>query len=553
MILSSNVTWESILGAAVRGASLEPSGATRRVRSAGRDRTAFTARRARVGAALTVAVSFFSLGSACGGRGVDDGAIALAVASAPESLDPRRATSAVAQRLSQLVAAPLFVVSEDLVPRAVLAEGIFAESATAYVVALRAGARFADGAPVTAADVAFTFTSIFDPAVRSPHASRFEMLDRVEVIDDRRARFVLKRPFAPFPVEVCAIGVLSARACKDVVGACSAGAGPFRVVAAAPGLERIDLAPNAHFVDGPPAINLVVRVVRDGNTRLLELLHGKTDVVVGDVSPMDVRAVEGAAHLVVHRAPGTGFTYLAMNLRDGPLQDARVRRAIASAIDIDRIIATKFLGAARRATGLLPPEHWANVEDVPPIPFDPALARRLLDDAGLPQREGGRFRVSLATTTDRLRKSIALVVAQQLRDVGVAVDVDVREWAALYEDIQRGAFDLFSAKWVPVVEPDLMRWVFHSDAIPGPGKAGGNRGAYRNPDVDAALDDGRRETDRDARARSYAIAQRAVAADLPLVPLWFEDEVAIVSARVQGFAPSRTGSLLPLARARIAP
>lgn len=505
---------------------------------------------ARLTALLCIAAGTVGAGAACGDdapRDAPDNALRLAVASAPESLDPRRATSAVAQRLAALVAAPLFVVGDDLAPTPLLAARLVEESPTSYVVELRDGARFADGTPVTADDVAWTFSSIFRPETRSPHAARFASLDRVEVVDSRRARFVLKEPFAPFPVEIAAIGILSQAACPQGGAPCSVGAGPFRVAAAASGLERVDLVPNPAYVDGAPAIpRIVVRVVRDANTRVLELLRGKTDLVVGDVSPTDLRALSRAQHLVVQRRPGLGYTYLAFNVRRGPLADARVRRAIAHAIDVDAIVRAKLAGAAARATGLLPDGHWAKDPAAAPIPFDPDRARALLREAG-----PDPIRVRLSTTTDRLRRGIAIVVAAQLRDVGVQVDLDVREWASLYEDVQKGQFDLFSAKWTPVVEPDLLRWVFHSASVPAPGKAGGNRGGYVDAELDGLLDAARATTDRAARAELYRRAEAVVARDLPYVPLWFEDEIAVHAPRLQGFALSRTGSLLPLAKARL--
>ncbi|HEY4222514.1 MAG TPA: ABC transporter substrate-binding protein, partial [Myxococcota bacterium] len=236
------------------------------------------------------------------------------------------------------------------------------------------------------------------------------------------------------------------------------------------------------------------------------------------------------------------------------LADARVRRALALAIDVDTLIHDKLRDRAVRATGLLPAGHWAKDARDVALPFDPVASRRLLDDAGFPARgERGRFHVALATTTDRLRRATALVIADEWRAVGVAVDVQVRDWSALYEDIQRGAFDAFSAQWVPVLEPDLMHWVYASSSIPQPGRAGGNRSGYRDADVDRWLEAARNSDDEAVRRPLYLDAQERVARDLPLLPLWFEDQVAVRSTRVLDFKLSRIGSLLPIANARLAP
>lgn len=510
----------------------------------------------------------------------------VAVASAPEALDPRFATSAVASRLAALVAAPLVVIGEDLRPRPFLAEEITQPDPLTWIVKLKAGVRFHDGSPVTAGDVAWTFLSMKDPAVRSPHAGKLAHLQDVVVVDERTVRFVLDAPEAAFLVDVNGWGILSKAACAPRPDACRqapVGAGPFRVRRPLGDDEVLVLEAWDHSPLPPPAIRrLEVRVARDNTTRLLELLDGRIDLVASDLLPTDLDVLADAPAVAVDSAPGVGFSYLAFNVA-GPragegrddaatnepasapanaeaartrqaLADPRVRRALALALDVDRVIETKLRGRARRATGLLPEGHWARAPDEAPLPHDPALARRLLDEAGYPERPGrGRFHLTLSTSTDRLRKSIALIFADAWRAVGVDVELQVRDWAALYEDIQRGAFDAFSAKWVPVIEPDLMRWVYASTSIPAPGRAGGNRGGYRNDDVDRLLAEARTAAATEARAALYRQAAAQIAADLPVVPLWFEDELLARSRRLSGFHLERTVSFLPLAEATLAP
>lgn len=501
----------------------------------------------------------------------------LAVASAPEALDPRFTTSAVATRLSALVAAPLVVIGDDLRPVPFLAASLDAVLAgapgvpaggAAFRVKLKDGVRFHDGNPVTARDVAWTFRSMRE--VGSPHVGKLSHLVDVVVEDDRTALFVLDAPYAPFLVDLQAYGILEEAVCARAVEACRQapmGAGPYRVARPLDDGEVLVLEAWDGSPLPPPSIRRIeVRVVRDNTTRLLELLDGRTDLVASDLLPTDLEVLSRGG-LDVESAPGLGFSYLAFNVRGAQpgacasdcdevertrraLADPRVRRALAMALDVDRVIATKLRGKARRATGLLPEGHWAYAP-TPAVPFDPAAAEALLDEAGYPRREDGRFHLTLATTTDRLRKAVALVFADAWRSIGVNVDVEVRDWSALYEDIQRGAFDAFSAKWVPVLEPDLMHWVYSSSRIPAPGRAGGNRGGYHDDELDRWLDEGQRTVDVDARRELYEKAQERVARDLPVVPLWFEDELAAHAPRVKGFALARTVALLPLAGARL--
>ncbi|OGQ11209.1 MAG: hypothetical protein A2138_02550 [Deltaproteobacteria bacterium RBG_16_71_12] len=488
--------------------------------------------------------------------------LGVAVASAPETLDPRFATSAVAQRLAALVAAPLVVIGDDLRPKPLLAEAIDAVDPLTLLVKLRPGVRFHDGTPVTADDVVFTLGSMKDPALGSPHATRLTHLVALEAVDERTVRLRFDAPTPPFLVDLHAWGILSRRTCAASRDACRdapMGAGPYRVAKGLGGDERLVLAAHDASPLPPPGIRTVeVRVIRDNTTRLLELMDGRTQLVVGDLLPTDVEAVAGDPSLVVERAAGLGFSYLALNARSGPLADERVRRAIAHALDVDAVIASKLKGRALRASSILPPGHWAHDDALAPPAFDPALAERMLDQAGWPRRDHGmRFTLRLSTTTDRLRRATALAFADMLGQVGVDVRVEVRDWNALYQDIQRGAFDAFSAKWTPVIEPDLLYWVFHTSSIPAPASAGaparvgGNRQGTSDAALDAILEEARRTDDPAARAALYRRAEARIAGATALVPLWFEDELVIRSSRLTGFALGRTVSLLPIAASRL--
>jgi peptide/nickel transport system substrate-binding protein len=294
--------------------------------------------------------------------------------------------------------------------------------------------------------------------------------------------------------------------------------------------------------------------VRDETTRVLELLKGRADLAVNAVSPAVLPLLREDGDLRVLTRPGTGFAYLAFNLRHTALADPRVRRAICHLLDTDPIIEHRFHGLAERASGMLPAGHWAYAPSAG-CTYDPAKAAALLDAAGFPDPDGpgGRPRLSLSykTSTDRFRKSIALVFKEQLQRGGIEVDLRTLEFGTFFNDIRTGNFEIFTLKWASVIEPDLLRWVFSSAHIPSRENdfGGFNRGGYSNPEVDRLLE---RATaaPREARQALYAEVLRAVDRDLPYVPLWHETSVAVVSDRLQDFVPSAHGFLRPLAAAR---
>lgn len=130
--------------------------------------------------------------------------------------------------------------------------------------------------------------------------------------------------------------------------------------------------------------------------------------------------------------------------------------------------------------------------------------------------------------------------------MGIEVHLQVKEWSALYQDMQQGNFELFGAVWTPVVDPELFYWVFHSNSIPSADNAGGNRVSYKNPIVDKWIEQTQIISDINERAKLVYQIENQLAQDLPYIPLWFADEIVVHSKRILNFKPTRTGSLLPL-------
>ena len=481
--------------------------------------------------------------------------IRVLLGSAADSLDPRMASGAVGVRLSQLLAPPLCVVDDRLQPRWLLADELVSVDEVTMDVHLK------DGTAVDADDVVFTFLSILDPAFGSPHRARLEVIADVVARDARTVRFRLVRPHAPFVVDgLCAIGIVSRRSCrsKEVCRTHPAGAGPFTRVDDGSRPDRLLLQ---RRTGGEPGPDLDIRVVRDGSARLMELLAGDIDVVMGDVAPWDVAPLEQAG-LSVSETAGVGFSYLGINTRTGLLADDRVRRALALAIDTEQLVAGRLRGHGTRSSGLLPPGHWAKKASLLPVDVDREAARALLREAGVPA--GARLR--LLSSTDRLRQSSARAIAAQLAEVGLQVEVEVRDWSVVYERLKAGRFDLVLAKWTPVVEPDLLTTTVHSRSIPGSVEGvaagavgGGNRGAFKDADVDRWLDEARTTVDVDTRARLYGLVEDRLQQRVPFVPLWCDDEIIATSSRVRSrdgvtpLKPWRTGSFLPLLDATLVP
>jgi peptide/nickel transport system substrate-binding protein len=245
------------------------------------------------------------------------------------------------------------------------------------------------------------------------------------------------------------------------------------------------------------------------------------------------------------------LAYLAFNLRDPILRDVRVRQALALAIDRQPLIHYLMRDFARPAASILPPESWAYSSDVAVYPHDPQRARQILDDAGYRVVNGARFHLTMKTSTEESTRLLAAVLQQQLREVGIALDIRTFESATFFSDVTRGEFQMYSLRWVGGNEdPDMFEMVFHSARF---APQGVNRGFYRNPRVDALIDQARQESDQNTRRRLYAEIQRILADELPYINLWYFDNVLVASRRVKGLTLNSSGNYDFLKTAELGP
>jgi peptide/nickel transport system substrate-binding protein len=490
--------------------------------------------------------------------------ITLLIESPADSLDDRLALSGNGQRLAQLIAPGLITFDDQGEPLSELAQSYRQLDPLTLEFTLREGLRFHDGTALTSLDVKAMFDALLERSFSSPKADKFDAISRIEAPDPRTILFHLKRPYAPILAELT-VGIVPRQRARGPSAALQdeapVGAGPFRF-SSRQGDDQLELLAFPGYYQGKPRIpRLLVRVVRDETARVLELLKGRADLVLGDISPAVLPAVQRNPSLRILTRPGTGYSYVGFNLRGPPFSDLRVRRALCKALDIPLIAKAKFHDLAVTATGMLPHTHWA-YSATSGCQRDVSEAATLLSEAGYitaRSRELGAssspakppLRFTLKTSSDRLRKSVALIIKEQLGQLGVEVELRALEFGTFFNDVRKGNFDAVTLKWASVIEPDLMRDVFSSRNIPTVENqfSGLNRGGYVNAQLDALLERAA-GVDRAQRLALYQKAQETLDRDLPYLPLWHEDRVAVVSSRLRDFQPSAQGFLKPLASAR---
>ncbi|MEB2284801.1 MAG: ABC transporter substrate-binding protein [Myxococcales bacterium] len=478
------------------------------------------------------------------------GTVVIALESAPAALDPRFTTDANSALVADLVSDGLTAGDERGEPVPALAEWQH-PSPLEWQFTLRANVRFHDGTPLTAADVAATYRSVLDPTMGSPKREAFAAIAAIEAPDPLTVVFRLREVSASF-LESTSLGIMPAHLAADgpIAPAAVVGSGPFRVAEILDG-GGVELAAWRDAPDGAPRLARVrFRVVPDGVVRALELANGSVHLVQNALDPDLLPWLAARPELELIISPGTTFQYLGLNLRDPRLADRRVRTALAAGIDRNAIVRHVLRDTATAATGLLPPAHWAYTGDVAQHPYDPARAAALLERAGLGRAASAAHRrFSYKTSTVELRRRIAEVFQHDLAGLGLGLDIRSYEWATFYDDIKRGNFELYALAWVGVRDPDIYFRMFHSTMQP---PAGVNRGGYASPAMDRLVAAARATEDRAERRRLYAEVQRLAAEDLPIIPLWWAENVVVKSRTLRGFVPAPNGSLRSLATATFA-
>jgi len=488
------------------------------------------------------------LGAGCDGS--DEERFTAVLDAEPEGLDPRFVTSDASAKVVGILHAGLVSVdNEKGEPKLNLAASIEQPSSTTYAVELRDDIYFHDGEPVTTEDVEYTLTTLNQDPVNSPFGAISRRIDRFVRHDEKSFTIHLEEPHAPFLTDL-SMKIVPKHVCGGLEQCPRQpiGAGPFKFVGRYDGGHEIRLRGFEKYHEGAPDIDhLTIRAIEDDNTRLLAMLGKTVDLSQNTISPMMLPVVKNARGLEVRTGKSFKYSYLGFNLEHPVLQHRKVRQAIAYGIDRRQIIEHKFRGHARRSTGLLAPGHWAYEPDVRRYAYEPERARELLDEAGYerPSPNRPRFELDFKVSSSQFRKSIAQLIGDQLGRIGIDVTVRAYEWGTFYHDIKSRNFAMTTMQWPSVIEPNLYRWIFHSENIPSPGNraAGANRGAYRNDRIDALLEKGKRTTERDERIEIYGEIQEILARDLPYVSLWHEDNIAVMRKGVDGYRMTPNGRL----------
>jgi peptide/nickel transport system substrate-binding protein len=497
------------------------------------------------------------------------GVLRMAGDQQPDNLNPLIGTQTIDTDLALLWASYLFLWNDrdQFVPELAttvpsLENGGVSKNGLIVTYHLRRGVRWQDGAPFTAADVVYSWRQVMNPRNDTGSRQGYDLISRIDTPDNFTLVVHLKQKYAPFVATFFSMsgttyGILPEHLLgklRDVNNASfnqlPVGTGPFRVVSNDP--VGIVLTANPDYWRGAPKLKEIDFRYIPRDREIIDLMRAhKIDFYENAAQALEpeLHGIDGAT---VYLYPFTRWTDIGFNLARAQLKDRRVREALAYAIDRNRLIERVTHGVNFPADSDQPPFFWAHDAHVPTYPFNPAMARRLLDRAGwrlgkdgIRSRHGVTLKIQMVGATgSQTTADTEALIRHDWRAVGAQVFIRNYPSSTLYDTIaeggieQRGKFDVAIEEWANGVDPDESQLFMCRFAPP----AGWNIYHYCNPALDAAEKAGLSDYRRDHRKAHYDRVQEILATDLPIIVLWFSQRQDVVNVNLQNYRPAHAVS-----------
>jgi peptide/nickel transport system substrate-binding protein len=441
------------------------------------------------------------------------------------------------------------------------------EDATVWTLTLREGVIFHDGTPFNAEAVKFNIDRWNDPAFEygfRDEGVQYEawgyvfggflgdetaVVAEANVTGEYTLELVLNQPmgFLPAALSSSYFGLHSPTAVQEAgadygtPGVGAVGTGPFQFVEWVDG-SQVTLERFENYWGEPAGVErLVFRGIEDPTARLAELQAGSIDIAVS-LSPDDVETIEGDSNLeIVNAEENLNIGYIGLHQANSPLEDVRVRQAVAHAVDWNEVVSAFFGEGAQVASQFIPPGLIGYSEDLEPYAYDPEMAQQLLSEAGV---EGGFetqfWYMPVSRPYFPSPEPIASAVASYLADVGIQAELMTEDWGTYLDDNNTGKFPMYMLGWsADYADPDNFVYTFFG------AQEGELNFGWDNAEVRELLDQARQEPDEAARAELYGQISQIIHEQVPAIPVVHNPVVNAVRVGIEGFMPSPLGSTVP--------
>ena len=410
-----------------------------------------------------------------------------------------------------------------------------------WTFTIRSDVTWHDGVPLTARDIAFTYNLILDNQIYF-YMSYLQDVTKVEAPDDATVVITSRKPNSQMLALYVPIlpehlwGKIDPEKLETLKDPPTVGSGPFAIAEVEKG-RYVKLSANPDYFAGRPNVNTVLfQIYTTEDALVQDYKGGALDVGVFEV-PTSLRSVAGVTGSKTVAAPTVGFTMLAFNCWTSPkskgnplLQDARIRQAVAWALDKTRIADASMSGAAKVGTSVLSPAmgdwHWEPTADQL-VTYDSAKAKAILDAAGYIDRDGDGVRedangkeldfklVGLSDYSDEV--NAAKMIVPYLKSVGIKARLEVMDEGA-FSDILYGnhGVDMYVWAWGGDLDPSYQLSAFTTDQI-----LNNNDSCYSNPEYDKLFAEQATTVDRAQRVAIVHQMEQILYNDDPYVVLYY--------------------------------
>ncbi|MFA5551813.1 MAG: ABC transporter substrate-binding protein [Trueperaceae bacterium] len=477
-------------------------------------------------AATTACLALVAFGSAQ----QQGGTLVAAWAQDPVGLDPHITSARSSLQVLENVLDTLVVLDADQNVNPSLAESWdVSDDGLVWTFTLRQNAAFSNGRGLTAADVVYTYDRMLDPATASGQAYLLAGVTDVQAEGDYTVAFTLAAPNPAFLSKLAsskAVGIIARESVEDgTINTSPIGTGPFMITDFQPGIQ-LTLERNPYYwQEGLPYLDSVqIRVITDESVRRSALVSGDVDWAIS-VPAQAIEELKGRDDVVVDEVPAGAYWYIGVNTMHEPLDDVRVRQAIAWAINREQIAEVATFGTALATQDPIPASSgWAT--NYAPYSQDLEQAAALLAEAGY--ADGFTMEI-MPTTQYEESVRIAQMLQAQLAPLNITTTIRTLEWAEWLQEQGDGNYDTFVCSWNGNIDPDDF---FYAQQKTGEVF---NFTGYSNATVDELLAEGRQTAEADERREVYARINRIVVDEAPYIYLYNPLEINAYRTDVMGY------------------
>ncbi|WP_202913111.1 ABC transporter substrate-binding protein [Acuticoccus sediminis] len=373
---------------------------------------------------------------------------------------------------------------------------------------------FHDGEPLTAEDVVYSIERITDPEFASPQLGQFNKITGAEAEDEHTVVLTTDGPYPVLLPQLVKLSIVPKHVVEEVGNDAfnqnPVGSGPYKFTEWRRGVS-VTLTKNGDYWGEPGVFETAIfRAVPDGATRLANLQAGSADLVVTLDSDQAAQIEgSGSAKPLIVQTERVG--YFALNSTKPPLDDERMRRAIALAIDKEGIVDGILAGGEVVVGELVSPAAFGWIDGIEPFPYDPEEAERLIAEVG--EAAGTPMKLATSPVFDQ---RIVQAIQQMLTDVGLNVEIEMTDMATWLKNQQVSNEDapmLTFSRWSCACQDadGIMFPLLHS---------GQSWSRWSSPDVDELLETGRSSLDEETRLDAYKALHEKVKEDVPIIPLY---------------------------------